>query len=110
MTINEYQNAALRTAATDNPEELLVNGVMGLAGEAGECIDMVKKWRFQGHKLNFEDLVKELGDVAWYLAVSAFAIGYDLEEILQKNVDKLMKRYPDGFSAERSQHREEGDV
>lgn len=110
MGINEYQNAALRTAATDNPEELLVNGVMGLAGESGECIDMVKKWRFQGHKLDFEDLAKELGDVAWYLAVTAFSIGCDLETILQMNVDKLMKRYPGGFSTERSQHREEGDV
>lgn len=110
MGINEYQNAALRTAATDNPEELLVNGVMGLAGESGECIDMVKKWRFQGHKLDFEVLARELGDVAWYLAVTAFSIGYDLETILQMNVDKLKERYPDGFSAERSQHREEGDV
>lgn len=110
MTINEYQNAALRTAGTDDPEGLLVNGVMGLAGESGECIDMVKKAVFQGHKLFAEDLAKELGDVAWYLAVSAFAIGYDLEDILQMNVDKLKKRYPEGFSAERSQHREEGDV
>ena len=107
MTINEYQNEAHRTA----PKPFfLTNGVLGLCGEAGECADIVKKSVFQGHKLDKEHLAKELGDVAWYLAVTAFAIGYDLETVLQMNVDKLRKRYPDGFDTERSQNREEGDV
>lgn len=112
MTINEYQREALRTAPVMllTPQGLMENGVLGLAGEAGECADMVKKVLFQGHKLDKEHLAKELGDVAWYLAVTAEAIGYDLESVLQMNVDKLRKRYPDGFSAERSQNRAEGDV
>lgn len=113
MTINEYQTEALRTAAgmnhADN-NELLVNGVMGLCGETGECVDMVKKYRFQGHDLDVTHLAKELGDCAWYLAVTAYAIGFDLEKIFQMNVDKLRKRYPDGFDAERSRHRQEGDI
>lgn len=107
MTPNEYQNEAMRTA----PRPLsLTNGVLGLCGEAGECADIVKKAIFHGHKLDKEHLAKELGDVAWYLAVTAYAIGYDLETVLRMNVDKLRKRYPDGFDAERSQNREEGDV
>lgn len=110
MTINEYQRAAMRTAPDFNPANLLMNGVLGLCGESGECSDMVKKYLFQGHGLDEEHLAKELGDVAWYLAVTANAIGYDLETVLQMNVDKLRKRYPAGFSADRSQHREEGDV
>lgn len=109
MTAREYQIAALRTAGTEDMYDLLVNGVMGLCGEAGECIDMVKKHIFQRHILDEEHLAKELGDVAWYLAVTAYAIGYDLDDILRMNVEKLKKRYPDGFDAERSKNRESGD-
>jgi len=109
MTINDYQKAALRTANKGklSDKELLTNGVLGLSGESGECADRVKKHLFQGHELDTEKLANELGDVAWYLAVTAEAIGMDLETVLQMNVDKLYKRYPDGFSAERSIHREE---
>ena len=112
MTINEYQNAALRTAQTDKltARELLRNSARGLCGESGEVADLVKKHRFQGHDLDFEHIAKELGDVAWYLAVGAYAIGYDLETILQMNVDKLKARYPDGFSTDRSLHRDKNDV
>ena len=90
MTPNDYQQAALRTAPGDlPPERLLLNGLMGLNGEAGEAIDILKKHLFQGHELDTAHMAKELGDVAWYLAVSANAIGYDLETIMQINVDKL---------------------
>lgn len=111
MTINEYQRAALRTASNENENyPRLLNGLMGLCGEAGEAIDILKKNLFHGHDLDKEHLAKELGDVAWYLAVSADALGYDLETILQMNVDKLMKRYPEGFDTERSKYRQSGDV
>lgn len=104
-----YQEEAMRTAA-GMYGDLLQNGVMGLCGEAGECIDIVKKHLFQGHELDKEHLAKELGDVAWYLAVTAEAIGYDLNTILQMNVKKLRDRYPNGFDEERSKHRKKGDV
>lgn len=107
MTINEYQELALRTL---NPElsikDVLINGVMGLCGESGEAIDIVKKHLAQGHPLDNEALAKELGDIAWYLAETAYAIGFPLEDILQMNIDKLRARYPEGFSADRSIHRE----
>jgi len=110
MTINEYQALALTTL---NPEldnkEVLLNGVMGLCGESGEAIDIVKKWLMQGHELDKAHLAKELGDIAWYLAETAHAIGYPLEDILQANIDKLKARYPHGFSAENSMHRAEND-
>jgi NTP pyrophosphatase (non-canonical NTP hydrolase) len=70
----------------------------------------MKKHLFQGHALDKEHLAKELGDVSWYLAVTAAAIGYDLETIFRMNVEKLRKRYPDGFDPNRSQHRDAGDV
>ena len=105
MTGNEYQNAALRTAAGLNHKQLLINGVMGLNGEAGEVIDLVKKHLFQGHELPTDKLLDELGDVLWYLAISAAAIGRNLEEVMEHNVSKLLKRYPDGFDAERSKKR-----
>ena len=110
MTGNEFQRHALRTAGTMNMLDMLINGVMGLAGESGECVDLVKKTLFQEHELDRKRLAKELGDVAWYLAVTAHAINYPLDEILRMNVEKLKERYPDGFDPERSRNRKEGDV
>lgn len=110
MTINEYQKAAMRTASgvcAATSDNLLLNGVMGLNGEAGECIDAVKKWIFQGHELNKDGLIKELGDVCWYVAITAEALGVPLEEVMQRNVDKLMERYPNGFEVDKSVHRKE---
>ena len=108
MTGNEYQQLALRTL---NPElserDILINGVMGLCGESGEAIDIVKKHLAQGHPLDKEKLAGELGDVAWYLAETAYAIGYPLDEILRMNIDKLRVRYPEGFRTEDSLHRTE---
>ena len=103
MTINEYQTLAMTTL---NPElskkDVLINGVMGLCGESGEAIDIVKKHLHQGHELDREKLAKELGDIAWYLAETAWALDIPLEQILQGNIDKLKKRFPEGFSTERS--------
>ena len=107
MKVNEYQKKALRTLNPDlDMKDILINGVMGLCGESGEAIDLVKKHLAQGHELDKEKLAKELGDIAWYLAETAHAIGYDLEEIFQMNIDKLEKRYPDGFDVNKSIHRE----
>lgn len=110
MTGNEFQKHALRTAGEMNKLDMLVNGVMGLAGEAGECVDLVKKVLFQEHELDEHRLAKELGDVAWYLAVTAYAIDYPLDEVFVGNVEKLKERYPDGFDPERSRNRKAGDV
>ena len=112
MTINEYQAAALRTAQTEKflASDLLLNSALGLCGESGEVADLVKKHRFQGHDLDFDHIAKELGDIAWYLAVGAYAIGLDLESIFRMNIEKLKARYPDGFSTDRSLHRAENDV
>lgn len=83
---------------------------MGLNGEAGECIDILKKHLFQGHDLDVDHIAKELGDVAWYLAISAHAINYDLDSIMAANIAKLQARYPDGFDAEHSRNRAKGDI
>ena len=108
MTVNEYQELALRTL---NPElskrDVLINGVMGLCGESGEAIDIVKKWLAQGHELDRQKLAKELGDIAWYLAETAAAIDMPLEDIFAANIEKLKKRYPQGFSSENSINRTE---
>ena len=111
MTANEYQRQALRTLnpALDR-RDVLINGVMGLCGEAGEAIDIVKKWLAQGHELDKARLAKELGDVAWYLAEAATALDIPLEEILQGNLEKLKKRYPEGFDAQKSMARLSGDL
>ena len=108
MTINEYQKLAMTTL---NPElskkDVLINGVMGLCGESGEAIDIVKKWLAQGHELDREKLAKELGDICWYLAETATALDLSLEETMAANIEKLRCRYPEGFDSQRSVHRSE---
>lgn len=111
MTVNKYQELAMRTLNHDLPAEtILIEGVMGLCGEAGEASEVVKKHIAQGHPLDKVHLAIELGDVAWYLAETAHAIGYSLEEIFNINIKKLERRYPDGFEPERSMNRDSGDT
>lgn len=111
MTVEEYQKLAMRTL---NPEldrkDVLINSVMGLCGESGEAIDIVKKWLAQGHELDKEHLAKELGDIAWYLAEAATALEISLEDVFKANIDKLRSRYPEGFATERSVQRSDNDI
>ena len=108
MDMNEYQKLAYRTSRKDiSPEDHLMNAMLGLAGEAGECCDLVKKSRFQDGRRIEEQLIDEAGDVLWYVAELASALGVSMDQIAVHNIEKLKKRYPDGFSEERSLNREE---
>ncbi len=110
MTINEYQELAMRTVNPKlNKDEILINSVMGLCGESGEAIDIVKKWFAHGHELDREHLKKELGDIAWYLAEAATALDITLESVLEANIEKLKKRYPEGFETARSIERADAE-
>ena len=105
MTLDEYQQLAARTIGTRTNSDQLANMALGLAGEAGETADMLKKHLFHGKPLDVGEVIKELGDVMWYVAGMATTIGASLDDVAQRNVDKLRRRYPDGFSAEASAKR-----
>lgn len=107
MTGNEYQKLAMRTASIDSMENPHLNAVLGLNGEAGEIADMYKKAIFQGHEIDSIAILKELGDIMWYVALMCEAEGVTIEEIMEMNIEKLRKRYPDGFEVERSVNRNE---
>ena len=111
MDVNEYQKSAMKTL---NPmldkKDILINSVMGLCGESGEAIDIVKKWLMQGHDLDKEHLIKELGDIAWYLAEAATALDVPLETVFHENLDKLRRRFPNGFDTQASAHRKKDDI
>ena len=83
---------------------------MGLSGEVGELNDMIKKWFFHDSGMDITHAKKELGDIMWYVACMAESFGWSLDEIMEMNIDKLRKRYPDGFDVERANRRESGDV
>jgi NTP pyrophosphatase (non-canonical NTP hydrolase) len=111
---NEYQSLALRTASpqslVDSPT-MLNAAALGLNGEAGEIADHVKKVMFHGHPLDDETrdkIAKEIGDILWYCSLASRAIRMDLGDVAQMNVEKLRKRYPDGFSTELSMNRQHG--
>jgi NTP pyrophosphatase (non-canonical NTP hydrolase) len=109
MDAREYQRLAIRTAApTADHIQSLVNAALGLCGEAGEFADTIKKVQFQGHALDHHTLIKELGDVLWYVALACEALGVGMDGIMEANIAKLRQRYPDGFSAECSINRVEG--
>ena len=136
MNGNEYQKLAMRTndgKATDRlndkiemieffkdakagrPAEKydlggIFNAAFGLSGEVGEFNDMLKKWVFHEKELDVVHAKKELGDIMWYVAMMCHSFGWELDEILQMNVDKLKARYPQGFDVERANHRAKGDV
>lgn len=137
MTTSEYQNLAMRTndhKATDrlrtkmedfclekrcsDPDSEIrkadfggiFNACLGLSGEVGEFNDMIKKWVFHEKDLDVDHAKKEAGDICWYLAMLCQSFGWDLDEIMRMNVDKLKARYPEGFDTYRANHRSEGDV
>lgn len=124
MTGSEYVKAAMRTNDGKNTERMIrailnehkkdiggiVNACLGLSGEVGEFNDMVKKWIFHEKPLDEEHAKKEMGDVLWYVAMMCHSFGWDMDEILQMNVDKLKARYPEGFDVNLANNRKAGDV
>ena len=136
MTGNEYQKLAMRTndgRATERLNDKLemidffknvkagrpsekydlggiFDAALGLSGEVGELNDLLKKWVFQEKDLEADHAKKELGDIMWYVAMMCHSFGWQLDDILQINVDKLKARYPNGFSVELANNRKEKDV
>lgn len=107
VTADWYQAQTMRTAEDQYAEKSLAEAALGLTGEAGECVEIIKKHIFQGHDLETDKLIGEIGDVLWYAALLARVLGVSLGEIMMRNIEKLREWYPDGFDPERSIHREE---
>lgn len=133
MQGNEYQALAMRTNDKKSTDRLLnkindlkignhcgdtpeielggvLNAALGLSGEVGELNDMLKKWVFHEKQLDVEHLKREISDVCWYLTLMCDSFEFNLDEIMQINVDKLKARYPEGFDTYRANHRQPGDV
>ena len=107
MNIDEYTREVHRTCSIREPEELLTLTALGIAGESGEIVDIVKKFMYHSHELDIPNLRKEIGDLLWYTVLLCETIGITLEDVMQTNVEKLRKRYPDGFDQEKSRLRQE---
>lgn len=108
MDLNEYQREAAQTIPLGfDGDTMIDNAVYGLCGEVGECVDRLKKVKFQGHPQDKEHLVYEMGDILWYLAEMATGAGLTLEEVAEKNILKLRKRYGDSFNSDNSVNRKD---
>lgn len=135
MNANKYQKLAMRTNDGKSSDRLIgkiqeydmkfsneqsnkesvdiggiFNACLGLSGEVGEFNDMIKKWVFHEKNLDMEHAKKEAGDILWYVAMLCESFGWNMGEIMQMNVDKLIARYPGGFDVERANNRAVGDV
>jgi len=109
MTPNEYQKLASRTMSTLTSKEAEYHALHGMVGEIGELHSIYQKV-YQGHTDTIDHQKKELGDLLWFIAEYCTAMGWTLEDVMQTNIDKLKTRYPQGFTAEQSLHRKEGDI
>lgn len=108
ITANDYQRAAMRTDNKDQTaEERMLDALFGLCGEAGEVMDAYKKYRFQGHETYKDEMIIECSDLLWYAAKLADVLGVTLGEVMERNIEKLKKRFPDGFDKARSINRKE---
>jgi NTP pyrophosphatase (non-canonical NTP hydrolase) len=122
MRGNEYQKLAMRTNDGKCTDRLLraiekaadeygmdvggvFNACLGLSGESGEAEDMIKKWIFQEMPLDTTRLKKEIGDVLWYVAQMCHSFGWEMEEMMEMNIEKLRIRYPNGFDPKGSMER-----
>lgn len=110
MTGNEYQKLASRTMRQDiSKMEQEYHALHGMVGEIGELHSIYQK-RYQGHEDTDEHRKKEIGDLMWFVAEYCTVCDWSLDDIMQMNIDKLKARFPEGFSAEKSLHRAEGDI
>lgn len=110
LTLDEYQQLSKRTMNTAlNFEETSRHALHGMASEVGEIHGLFQKF-YQGHEVDAEHVMKEVGDLLWMIAEFCTVHGWSMGAVAQKNVDKLKARYPQGFCAEQSLHRKEGDV
>lgn len=108
--LDAYQSDAAATCPPTCAARDVAVFALGIAGEAGEVADLIKKHIGHGHELDKSKLVRELGDVLWYVAGLATVLGVPLSEVAQVNISKLSKRYPNGFSSEASKNRAVDDV
>lgn len=120
VTSNEsknYYDFAQRIAVLqdqDFPTERLLTAAVGMSAESGEFTEVIKKIIFQGKPVNDENLFhlkRELGDIMWYVMQACMGLDITLDEVIEMNVDKLVKRYPGGeFDVHYSENRKQGDV
>lgn len=97
LSFDDFQAACLRTANNDSDHHPHLNWALGIAGEAGEYAELIKKKFFHGKDYDLADVKKELGDILYYVAVAAADHGLGFEDVATANVEKLRKRYPSGF-------------
>ena len=111
LAFNEYQALAQRTQNREAPvQNRMLEAAIGLCEESGEVAGKLKKFLFHEHDYPREAIIKELGDVLWYLTALAVEFNSSLEEVAKENIEKLETRYPEGFSAEKSINRTENDI
>ena len=101
----EYAKEVHRTCRIEDRRELLTLSALGIAGEAGEVVDIIKKVLYHAHALDTSALCTEMGDLLWYMTLLCETVGLTLDDVMQANVEKLRQRYPAGFDAQRSQQR-----
>ena len=98
MRASDYQMLASRTINKKlYLDEMEMHAILGMASEVGELQGLYQK-EFQGHEFEIDHIIEELGDCMWYIALTATAVGTTMEEVMERNIEKLKKRYPDGFS------------
>lgn len=110
MKLSEYMKQAVRTESPNffaqSPMHRVIHAALGLTSEAGEFATAVKRALYSTGAIDMTNAKEELGDLMWFWALACDALGFDPDEIVQKNLDKLRTRYPQKFTTEASEHRD----
>lgn len=118
MTNEEYQYFARRTQkpewqkanrSEETSHDMMRHAVFGICSEAGEVAGILQKV-YQGHEFDREHFIKELSDILWFISEACDCVNVPIGEVMQRNIDKLLARYPEGFDPDKSLHRAEGDI
>lgn len=97
---------AMNTRLNDDGLKRLLHAGIGLSTESGEFLDALKKHIFYGKELDKVNLAEEMGDLFWYMAIVADELGFEFEEVMERNITKLKARYGDKFSEEKAEKRD----
>lgn len=110
MRLEEYQLLAARTINNENTtQQQEKHAMFGMVSEIGELNGIYQKV-YQGHEMDYNHAISELGDLLWFIAEYCTSLNVSLDYVCQQNINKLKKRYPEGFDADHSLHRAEDDI
>ena len=95
--MDSYRKVVLKTVKI-SPDDQLLWAALGICVDAGEFANFIKKSEFHNQELDRDQMIRKLGDIAWYLELAAHNLGVSMDQVKEQNIAKLRLRYPEAFN------------